>query len=201
MTGRIILFGLALLIFLFLRTRLGVRVKISPDYYEVRIYFGVFSFQIAPPKRVEKPKRVKPKKPKPPEAVEKKPALTATSVMDMIPALRRAVARLLKGIVIDILYLHFVAAGGDAAQAALLFGAAHAGLGLVAPLTRKAKQCDISVGLDYSLPKPLVYLSTALSIRVYTVLSVGINLLVMFWRRSRRVSYGNTSNNNKKDEV
>ena len=183
MTGLIILGIIALLIFLLLRARVGVDVKMRPEITELRLLFGIFSFRILPAKPRKKPKRVKkakvkkPKKEKhgPPE--KKKPFLTPGGAIKLLPSMGRSVARLVKGIAIHRLYFHMVVATDDVARTAQLFGAVHAGLGMAAPLTTKVKNADITVGLDYTITSPVIYLSTAASIRVGTVLAVGLSLV------------------------
>ena len=189
MTGLIIICVLALLIFLFLRARVGVDVKMRPELTELRLRFGFFAFQILPAKPRKRPKRVKKaqakakkkERPEPPE-VKKKPFLTPSGVIKLLPSIGRMIAKLVKGITLHRFNFHIIVATGDVAKTAELYGAVHAGLGLAAPLTARVKDADITVGLDYNLTSPVIYLSTALSIRTGTVLAAGLSLLWAIWR-------------------
>ena len=199
MTGIYILLGIILLIMLFLSTKAGVRVAVVPGLTRLRVRFGVFSFGILPAKKKEVTPRQKRKAEKKKEKKalkkalkkaekkkeKKKSIITPALVLDLVPCVFRAVARFFGGIDIERLYCHVVVATGDAANTAVLFGAAHAGLVVLTPLTAKASKSDITIALDYDLPSTQLYLSTALSIRVGTVLAIGFSLLFAFWRISR----------------
>ena len=175
----------ALLIYLLLRARVGVRVKMKPGFTEIRVFFGAFSFGIIPSKpKKAKPRRVKKEKKKKPEKPKKKIKITPKLIFDMLPHAFRTIGRFFGGIAIEKLYCHIVVATGDAAKTAILFGAANAGLGLLAPITDRALKSDVTLGLDYSLPQTQIYLSTALSIRLGTALALGLGLLWRFWRIS-----------------
>ncbi|MCL2747793.1 MAG: hypothetical protein FWE59_03960 [Oscillospiraceae bacterium] len=205
MTGVIVLCCIVLLFYFFLRTRVGASVVVTPETTEVRVRFGAFSLGILPakpkkdtPKRAKKLEKKKKKKEKKklekkekkkekkgiPEAKKKKSRITPGVVLRLIPEVFRVMARFIQRFEIERLYCHVVIATEDAAKTAVLYGAAHAGLAALTPLTNRARKSDVTVAMDYSLPKPVIYLSTALSIRVGTILAMGLRLLWVFWRQT-----------------
>ncbi|MDR0671935.1 MAG: DUF2953 domain-containing protein [Oscillospiraceae bacterium] len=94
---------------------------------------------------------------------------------------RESARILLRGLRVDKLYGHIVAGAGDAAHAALLYGSLHAALGLAAPLLARARRPNVTVGLDYSLPCPRVYLLVSVSVRPFALLRAALCFL---WRRA-----------------
>ena len=192
MTICIVMLSIVLLFSLMLRARIGARIRVTPDAYEVRLRWGIFTFRTWTPQTEGKPKRTRRSRKKPKEAKkgpgeETKPAIKLAQVIDMLPAVRWALGKLGRGFRVEQLELYLIVATGDVAKTAALYGAVNAGLGLMAPITGKIKNTDIAVGLDYNLSKPQIYMTTALSIRTGAILSAGLALLLTFLRNRKRV--------------
>jgi hypothetical protein len=186
-----ILLGLALLVYLFLRARLRVSGWVTPEGHYLRVAWGPVSLRVLPakpkkPKKAKKAKKKRPKKEKPEETEtppKKERRFSAAMLPPLLKAGRRALGRLLGGIRVKHLYSHIVAASPDAAKTALMFGAIHAGLGVVGPaLARRTDDFDVTVGMDYSRSAPQFYLSAALSIRTGTLIAAVLSLAVALFR-------------------
>jgi hypothetical protein len=180
----------------------------TPEKYCLRVGWGPVSLRVLPakPSRQEKPKRAKKKAaPEPEEAAKAKSKKERRFSLSMLPlllkAVTRALGRLLRGIRVERLYSHIVAARGDAAKTAVLFGAVHAALGLVGPaLERRADKLDVTVGVDYELPSPKLYLSAALSIRTGTLLAVAFSLAFSALRVRRTAPSGKRAEERREGE-
>lgn len=179
MTWTVVLLCIALLIFLALRARLGVHVWFMPDKYAVYVRWGVFSVRLLPVKVKKKKRKARGKKTE--TVTEKTPTQKAATfeMRALLKQFRLSGAKFFRKLRFEHLYCHIVAATGDAARTAVMFGSVHAGLALVSPfLNARVKKIDITVKADYELPAPQIYFSTALSIRTGTVIAFAISF---FW--------------------
>lgn len=170
----IILGSLAALVALVLWARLGVTVAVRPGYVLVRVRWGVFSVRLVPEKRrrrkKEGKKREKPSKKKKEKPPEEKKKRTWAENRALLGLGWNCLRRFMKKIRVDRLKCHIVAGGGDAARAAILYGSLHAGLHMAAPALERVLRREITVGLDYSLDTPRVYLHAEVSVRAGALL-------------------------------
>jgi hypothetical protein len=111
--------------------------------------------------------------PKPPKSA----ADRRTNVRSLLKPVRESARILLRGLRVDRFYCHIVAGAGDAAHAALLYGSLHTALGLVTPLLTRVKRPNLTVDLDYGIPRPRVYLLASVSIRPFAILRAALCFL------------------------
>jgi hypothetical protein len=187
-----ILLVLAVLFLLFCLLPLGVLISIdTPVYAWVKI--GPLRFQVAP----SRPKKKKPEKPKK-EPAEKKqkagileklkkiPKPTAQdlrSAYQMLwPPMKRAIGRTRRGVRIDPLQLSLVLAGKhDPAAAAEWYGYANAIVWTAMPVLEHLlviPQPGIHIGVDYDAARTQVRGQVGLSIRIGTLLALGLDMAV-----------------------
>lgn len=179
---------LAVLILLGL-LRVGGMAEYSEDGLSVAAYIGWIPVHIYPPperkaadKQTEKrAKKKKEKKKKAGEKQEKKPGNLKFLLKLIRPALK-ALGRFRRRIRIDRLYIRFIAAvEDDPARAAVLFGGASAGLGMLLPLLDnhfRLKKRDIQTSVDFQAAQPKIYLTAKLSLAVWEGMYIAFGLLI-----------------------
>ena len=191
MTAVKVLLVLLLLLFLIGRIRLGGMVEYSAQGISAQLRVGGFWLRLYPrekKKEESKPaKKRKRKKPTKNEPEEKKGGSLAL-LKQYLPLVGEAAGGMRERIVIDRLYLDFVAASQDAAGAAMAFGYANMTVGMLWPIFEQnflVKDHRFRTDVDFSAQSPTVYLNIALSIRVGQLVSLALRLLWRFFRLSR----------------
>ena len=180
---------IALGLFLIGQVRVGGRAEFNAQGFFLWIRLGRFHIKILPMKpRAEKPPK-EPKKPKKPKK-QQKPKKEREPVplperiggaleyaQALLPVGLEAAGGMLRGLRMDTLELELTAGSPDPADAAMLYGEANAALGaLWFPLTKafKVKDGRARVKLDFDAPGITVYGAAALSIKIGTVVWIGL---------------------------
>jgi hypothetical protein len=162
--------GVVLVLAGLLAVRLRLTLIVRPDRESLlRFRWGVLTFRLRPragPQARPPGRRAPPKK--------KRAADRRTDVWTLVGAARESVRILRRGLRVDRFYCHIVAGAGDAAHTALLYGSLHTALGLAAPLLARVKRPNVTVGLDYSLPRPRAYLLASVSVRPFVLLRTAL---------------------------
>ena len=169
-----VLAAAVLALFLIGQVRVGGRAEFNAEGFFLWIRLGRLQIKLLPGKpKEDKPpkKRRKPKEPKKPKKPKKERPPTpwpekAGGALEYAQALR-----------VDVLELELTAGGGDPADTAMLYGQANAALGaLWLPLTKAfhVKDGTARVKLDFDAPGMTLYGGAALSIKIGTVVWVGL---------------------------
>ena len=185
------LFVLAVLVLILLllgQVRVGGRAEFNEKGFFLWIRLGRFKLKILPagpkeekigkpkkPKKEKEPK--KPKKEKPPAPLPEKIGGALEYAQALLPVALEAAKGMWRGLRVDVLELELTAGGGDPADTAMLYGQANAVLGaLWYPLTRAfhVKDGTARVKLDFDAPGMTVYGQAALSVKIGTLVWIGL---------------------------
>lgn len=183
-----ILAVVVLVLFLMGQVRVGGRAEFNADGFFLWIRLGKFNIKILPmkpreekPKKPRKPKKKKepkkPKKEKPPTPLPEKIGGALEYAQALLPVGLEAGRGMWRGLRVDVLEIELTAGGPDPADAAMLYGQANAALGaLWYPLTKAfhVKDGTARVKLDFDAPGTTVYGQAALSIKIGTVVWIGL---------------------------
>lgn len=180
---------IALILFLVGQIRVGGRAEFNAQGFFLWIRLGRFHIRVLPMKpRTEKPPK-EPKKPKKPQKPQKpkkerEPVPLPERIggaleyaQALLPVGLEAAGGMLRCLRMDTLELELTAGSTDPADAAMLYGEANAALGaLWFPLTKafKVKDGRARVKLDFDAPSMTVYGAAALSIKIGTVVWIGL---------------------------
>ena len=185
------LFVLAVLVLILLllgQVRVGGRAEFNEKGFFLWVRLGRFKLKILPagPKeeKVGKPKKSKkekepkkPKKEKPPAPLPEKIGGALEYAQALLPVALETAKGMWRGLRVDVLELELTAGGSDPADTAMLYGQANAALGaLWHPLTKAfhVKDGTARVKLDFDAPGTTVYGQAALSIKIGTVVWIGL---------------------------
>ena len=176
---------IVLVLFLIGQVRVGGQAEFNAEGFFLWVRLGKIKIKILPAKpkeeTAEKPrKRKKPKKPekeKEPAPLPEKVGGALEYAKELLPVALEATGGLLRGLRVDVLRLELTAGSPDPADAAMVYGQANAALGaLWHPLTRafKVKDGSARVKLDFDAPGMTVYGTAGLSIKLGTVVRIGL---------------------------
>lgn len=190
-----ILAAAVLVLLLIGQIRVGGQAEFNAGGFFLWVRAGRLRINILPVKpkkrkaKKEKPKKGKPKKPKekkgsgkpgekkPPKPIPEKLGGALEYARELLPAALEAAGGILRGLRVDTLHLELTAGSADPADAAMLYGQANAALGaLWYPLTTafRVKDGSARVKLDFDAPGMTVYGMAGLSIKIGTVIRIGI---------------------------
>lgn len=183
-----VLAGIVLVLFLIGQVRVGGRAEFNAEGFFLWVRLGRFRLKILPmkprekkPEKVKKPKKPKetkkPPKEKPPAPLPEKIGGALEYAQDLLPVGLEAAGGMWRGLRVDTLELELTAGSPDPADAAMLYGQANAALGaLWIPLTKafRVKDGTARVKLDFDAPGMTVYGGAALSIKIGTVVWIGL---------------------------
>ena len=172
------------------QVRLGGRAEFNAQGFFLWIRLGRFQIKLLPmkqkrekttpqkpkePTKKKEPKR--PKKERPPAPLTEKLGGALEYAQALLPVGLEAAKGLWRGLRVDVLELELTAGGSDPADTAMLYGQANAALGaLWRPLTKAfhVKDGTARVKLDFDAPGMTVYGQAALSIKIGTVVWIGL---------------------------
>ena len=202
---KILLVIAALLVWLCL-LRVGVRAAFSDDGVTVVARVGWFRFKAYP--RPEKPpkektprqqekeakakaakaaKQAEEKKDKPKPTTKQIIGMVRSAVQELLPPLKRSLARIGRGIRIHPLQLHIVlGAAEDPAAGAQLYGEVNAAVWTVMPVLEQLvdiRDPYIQIDVDFDASKTALHGEAGLSIRIGTLLAAafGIGIPALRW--------------------
>lgn len=185
-----ILAVVVLVLLLMGQIRVGGRAEFNAEGFFLWIRLGRFRIKLLPakPKGEEKPpkprkpkkeKRKKPKEEKPSVPLPEKIGGALEYAQALLPVALEAAGGMWRGLRVDTLRLELTAGAADPADAANLYGQANAALGaLWYPLIRMfhVKDGAAQVKLDFNAPGMTVYGTAALSIKIGTVMWIGLRV-------------------------
>ena len=170
--------------------RFGVSAEYGADGVSVSAHVGFLSVHVFPrkakleieekkKKAKKKPKKEKGKKKKKDKKEAKKPG-GLQGLLDILKAVKKALNRLRRRLLIKELTIHFISAGDDPSKTAMMFGAANAAAELVVPALEKAfriKRRDFRAAADFCAKEPCIYVKASISIAVWEVVYIACALL------------------------
>ena len=189
MKALFILAVVVLILLLIGQVRVGGRAEFNRSGFFLRVRLGKFWVNILPmkPKEEKKPKKAKkpkakkepkrPKKEKSPTPLPEKLGGALEYAKALLPVALEAAGGMWRGLRVDTLELELTAGAPDPADAAMLYGQANAALGaLWYPLTKAfhVKDGSARVKLDFDAPGMTVYGTAELSIKIGTVVWIGL---------------------------
>ena len=194
MKALFILAAVVLVLLLIGQIRVGGQAEFNAEGFFLWVRVGKLRIKILPmkpkgekskePKKKKKPKKSKKKK-RPGEAEQEKPPTPLPERLggaleyarELLPVAVDAACGMLRGLRVDNLNLELTAGSPDPADAAMLYGQANAALGaLWHPLTTafRVKDGSARVKLDFDAPGMTVYGAAGLSIKIGTVVWIGL---------------------------
>ena len=195
----IVLCCILVLITLLLLLYVGLLAEYSSDEVLVQILAGPVHLTLIPRKKKKekgKGKEKKEKKEKKESEKKKKKGRSLNDLLELLRILLDALGNLCQRIRINHLRVHYTIAGQpNPAKAALACRHLQVSGGAVCELLEKhirVLERDVSVEVDFSSEKAIVYASAACSIRVWQLLVVALRLLWRYWKWKRQQK--NTSN-------
>jgi hypothetical protein len=160
--------------------------------FVVDAFLGPIRFRLFPAtkkKEKKKPKRKDVQKKKAGEGIVK--AGRFVELKKQLPAINTLLARLKRKLLIKELTVYFMAAGEDPAAAALWFGGANIGYGLLVPLLEnnfRVKKRDLRTSVSFEHSEPYIYVCARLSLAVWEAVYVAFALVKSMLRSSKTTS-------------
>ncbi len=155
--------------------RVGVSAEYSAGGIVAKAHVGPIGILLYPrEKKEEKEKKPKKKEEKP------KPGLFE-ELKQQLPAIKKALSRLKRKLLIKELTIYYLAAGEDPAQAAMMFGGVSAGYGVITAILENSfriKKRDLRANVDFDAEEPYIYIKAKLSLAVWEAVYVGFGLLM-----------------------
>jgi len=180
------LFIILAIIILFALLRFGVSAEYSEEGLTAKASVGPVSFRLFP--RKEKPDK-KERKPRKEKKDRKKPTIKPPGgirgFLDIIDAVKTAMSRCRRRILIKRLIIRYVAAGDDAYKTAMSYGAANAAIGAVVPILEnnfRIRRRDITASADFLAAKPGIYANAAFSLALWESAYIGFAVLPVLLR-------------------
>ena len=170
-----ILIALIAIIFIILILPVGTLLEYSQDGVLLVVNLGPFKMQVIPEKEKKK------KKEKEKKAVEKLEEIKKGGSFELFRRMSGEISdtfsafkRKLK---IDVLILHYVSASESAYNAAMNFGYAWAGIGMIIPVLENnfnIKERSLTADVSFTETEPTVYVKAKLKMTVISILSIAI---------------------------
>ena len=168
---------------MFLLLRFGVSIVYDQDGLKVKAIVGVIPIKIYPSDK-KKPKKKKKKEKKSVSELtdillrrkkdDKKPGKLET-FLELFKLAKNVLDRIRKKLLIKNIDIHFVSAGKDPMQVALMYGSANAVYSVLEPVLERnfrIRCFNFTSNADFEETKPLIYVNAAFSIAVWEVLYV-----------------------------
>ena len=181
----------------------GVDARYHENALALRLKIGLFKLQILPAKPKKKkaaPKKEKsaPKnaaaKPAKPKKQFQMPKLTLQDILALVDLACDTLGNLRRKLRVEVLVLHVTLGGSDPAKAAILYGRAWAGIGMLTPKLDRLfviKKRDIQPVLDYNEKEMKVDAHLALTITIGRAISLagraGVRFLKLWLNKKKAV--------------
>ena len=181
----------------------GVDARYHENALALRLKIGLFKLQILPAKPKKKkatPKKEKsaPKnaaaKPAKPKKQFQMPKLTLQDILALVDLACDTLGNLRRKLRVEVLVLHVTLGGSDPAKAAILYGRAWAGIGMLTPKLDRLfviKKRDIQPILDYNEKEMKVDAHLALTITIGRAVSLaaraGVRFLKLWLNKKKAV--------------
>lgn len=175
---------------------LGVDAAYEAGGFRLHLRAGPVAIAVYPREKKEK----KPKKPRgkgeaAPEdeapADKKKPRPSGPMIKALIARGYEALCRLVRRVRVDVLRLHFTAAGADPYSGAMAYGAAGLAMeGLLRAADGRIAHPDLRADVDFDLEKPKISGQIRLTVRLHRLLGIGIGFGIGVLKDRRALKKG-----------
>jgi len=149
--------------------RFGFIVEYSEVGFEMWVKAGFLRLRLKEKDKEKKPKKKKEKKP------GKRGPGSLSGFFDMLRAVKKALGRLRRKLLIKQLTLHYTSASDDPSRTALQFGAANAVFGAIIPVLErnfKIRRRDLRAAADFNVKENGIYAKIVVSIAVWEVIYI-----------------------------
>jgi hypothetical protein len=164
-TVKIIIISLLIIIALsvfILTRRIGLIIEYSQAGFKLWVKISFVKVLLFPPSKDKKKKKVK-------EEKDNKSGGDIGEIRKALPIIREVLGKLKRRLIVDNLTLRYLSACPDPAQAALSFGAASAGAGILLPLIESSftvRKKDIQTNVSFTEKKSSLYVRAQATISV-----------------------------------
>ena len=182
--------------------RFGIVVEYSDAGFALWVKAGFIKLRLKEKDKKEKKKKAKKKEKKP---VKRGPG-NLSEFLDMLKAVKNALGRLRRKLLIKQLTLYYTSASDDPAKTAIQFGAANAVFGAIMPVMEryfKIKRRDLRTAADFDAKENGIYAKIIISIALWEALYTVLALLPLLTAKSNKKSNssnGKTDKTERKDE-
>ena len=176
MTALLIILAVIVLLLLL---PVGVHAVYSENGFTAALLFGPLPVRIYPPKP-GKTEAKKEKKEKEEEPAEKKPG-SAQELFQIGNIFIKMLPKIIKKVRINRLEVFYVSADADPYNAALRFGMAESGIGILTPILEnhfKIGKLNLQSSVDFNLSEPEIYADGVTTASVGSVLFLGVYFLL-----------------------
>ncbi len=178
----IILAVLAISALLLFIIRIGLVVAYDEEGLSANFLVGPFRFKIAP-KEKKKPskKREHKAEKKTKEPGEEKAGAFAT-FKSYWPDIKRLLNTLKKGLLIDEITIHYIAAGDDPVAVAINFGGVSAAMGMITSYLEQnfnIGKRDLRSSCSFEIHKPCIYFKLKITLNMLWVIRLGYPLMAL----------------------
>ncbi len=180
----IILAVLAVLALLVLLIRIGLIVVYDEKGFSAVFLAGPLRFKIAPKEKKEKkPKKKRERKvaPKTEEPAKEKAGGFAT-FKTYWPDIKKLLDSLKKGLSIDEITIHYVAAGDDPVAVAITFGGVSAAMGMITSYLEQnfnIRKRDFRSSFNFETHEPCIFLKARITLTIWQSIKFGYPLLTL----------------------
>ena len=188
----IVLAACIAVLLLILLIRVGVDAEYSSSGFCLKIKIGFLRLTLLPRTKKYKPpskkkkekKKRKDKESKSKDRTEtKKKGGAIKELLELIPAITKALGRFRKRLVINELIVHVVIAGDDPAETAINYGRANIVFGSVVPLLENAfriKKRSLTADVSFIDTKTTVYCRAVLTVAIWALIYIAFGVAVKF---------------------
>ena len=201
-----LVFAIIISIFIVLALlRFGFIVEYSEVGFEMWVKAGFLRLRLKDKDEKKKPKKKKPKKKKEKKPGKKGPG-SLSEFFNMLRAVKKALDRLRRKLLIKQLTLHYTSASDDPSKTALQFGAANAVFGAIIPVLEryfKIGRRDLRTAADFTAKENGIYAKIVVSIAVWEVIYILSALfpLIIAMAKSKPDIKGNKTDMTDRKEV
>ena len=187
MTALYIIGGIVLLFLLIGLIPIGADASYGEDGFALSARVWLFNISLGggkKPKKQKKPKKEKKKKKEEPEAEKKKKKLPPLEVIQMaLKRVFRLLCRLVSGLRVELLRIHFTAGFDDPCTTALAYGAAGTAMETLLQLGEKnIARHDLRVDADFDAAEPIIDFRIRITIRIGRLVGAVLGLVFGFMR-------------------
>ena len=182
----VILAVLAVLVLLILLVRIGIIVVYDENGFSAVFLAGPLRFKITP-KEEKKKKPVKKRERKAPkkageQAQETEKAGAWATFKTYWPYIKKLLESLKKGLKIDELIIHYVAAGEDPVTVALTYGGVSAALGMITSYLEQnfnIRKRDYRSNFNFAASEPCIYFKARITLTIWQSIKFGYPILTL----------------------
>lgn len=164
-------------IVLLLLLPVGVHAVYSEDGFTADLLIGPFPMRVFPPK----PGKTEEKKEKKKKEPEEKKTGSVRELFQLVNIFIKMLPKIIKKVRINRLEVFYVSADADPYSAALRFGMAESGIGILTPILEnhfKIGKLNLQSSVDFNLSEPEIYADGVTTASVGSVLFLGVYFLL-----------------------